>query len=169
MTGRVAELEHTAAAAESPGSRGATLAAAEGAARVARARAASLAADAASLSAESGALASASARLAARAEAEEAEAGSAVATLRCARASPLLPPFLPFFTFFCLMRGGSKYLALYAHFTQLSWDAGAGAGRAKGRVVDAAAGDVRFFDEDEAALSPAQLAARLWGVVQGGA
>jgi hypothetical protein len=56
-------------------------------------------------------------------------------------------------------------VALYPLLSQLTWDLSAPPSRAKGRVVDAAAGDVRPFDLDASALTPVQLSDRLWGLI----
>ena len=59
-----------------------------------------------------------------------------------------------------------QHLQLYKLLTGLSWDtATALEGRAKGHVVDTAAGDVRPFDFDATATAPVALADALWGVI----
>jgi hypothetical protein len=58
-----------------------------------------------------------------------------------------------------------SHVALYPLLTQLRWDLAAPAGRVKGHVVDARAGDVRPFDLDEAALTPVELSDRLWELI----
>ena len=57
-------------------------------------------------------------------------------------------------------------MALFPLLTQLKWDlSAAAAGRVKGQVVDAAAGDVRPFDLDAASLTPVQLSDALWALI----
>ena len=56
-------------------------------------------------------------------------------------------------------------MALYPLLTQLKWDLGAPAGRVRGQVVDARAGDVRPFDLDATQLSRTQLADALWALI----
>jgi hypothetical protein len=59
-----------------------------------------------------------------------------------------------------------QHLQLYKLLTGLSWDAATALeGRAKGHVVDTAAGDVRPFDFDAREMEPVALADALWGVI----
>jgi hypothetical protein len=80
--------------------------------------------------------------------------------LACGQARSLSTPYPP------PLWSRRQHLQLYKLLTGLSWDAATALeGRAKGHVVDTAAGDVRPFDFDAREMEPVALADALWGVI----